>query len=195
MHLIYRVLCGTNRPFPDASPSAWDRRAGRDRIGTGPAFLTPPGRALAGPGRRAMAMQVIPDSMWLDMLTALIAVSAPLAGAKLGLYKNNVVPTVGMTLADLTPADIVGVTPAAVTWGTVHTDPTDGPVVDGGASSFIVGTPVVSANTIYGAYLTDTGATKLLAALKFDVPVTLDTTGQGILVVPQFGPRSRWLMI
>jgi hypothetical protein len=142
-----------------------------------------------------MGVQVVPDSAWLDILAALIAPTAPLDGAKLHLNQNNIVPTTGMALAALTEADIHGYVAATVVWGAVHTDPTYGPVVDGGASVFLTTTPVAGANTIYGAYLTNGAGDKLLAAVKLDAPVVLNAVGQGVVVVPQYGPRAAWMMI
>lgn len=47
--------------------------------------------------------------------------------------------------------------------------------------------------TVYGYFVVDLDYSMLFAALKFDVPVSLDASGASIPIVPIFGDESRYV--
>lgn len=139
--------------------------------------------------------QVIPDAAWLDILAALVNTGGPLDGAQLKLYSNAINPSRLTALSDLTEATFHGYVGASVTWDPVHTDPTNGPVVTGASHLFEATSPLAGPETIYGAFLTSSDSLKLLAACRFDNAVVISAVGQGLVVVAEYGPFGKWLML
>jgi hypothetical protein len=130
---------------------------------------------------------VIPNSSWKDILTELIAAGNLWDGAKVHLFKNNVTPSPGMLIGDLTEADFDGyAASSAIVWGTPGFLPDGTAAVVGTQKTFTVGASPVVLNTVYGYYVTDGAGTGLLFARKFDAAVVLSAGGQFIVVLPTY---------
>jgi hypothetical protein len=142
-----------------------------------------------------MALQVVPLSEQLLILAALKAAAAPLDGAKLHLYSNNIAPTPGMVIGALTECTFLGSVAQSVVWGTPHIDPQGNAVMDAGSLTFVAGSPIGASETVYGAYITDTAGAVLLAACKFDAPISMNAPGQGLVVVIEYGQGGGWIVL
>ncbi len=100
---------------------------------------------------------------------------------------NSFNPTLDLTLGDLVEATFTGSTALNLGTGTqvVYYDSADGlltillkdPV---GGLHWVCTVDPVSAETIYGVYLTDNADAVLLGAKLFDQPVPISAAGQGI---------------
>lgn len=112
-----------------------------------------------------MGVLIFPRSAGIDILTAMIG-AVPYSTAKLHLFSNNIVPTANSVIADFTPPVYSGYAPKAVTWSTPFIDTNQVAVSSSGellyAQAGVVG------DVVYGAYLTDTAGTGLLAAGVID---------------------------
>jgi len=123
-------------------------------------------------------------------LTGLVAVGPPagkLNGAKMGLYKTQIVPSRDTTLSDLTPCDFAGYAlSAAITWDVPFLDVNDVATVLGSMVSFVAGsTPPLNPQSVYGYYIVDAAGTDLLALEAFDAPRGISAPGNTIAIVPQ----------
>lgn len=130
---------------------------------------------------------VLPNTAQLDLLNTMSAALAPWDGAKVHLYKAPVAIGPGMVLADFTAvaADFTGYTAsAAVVWAAAFYQEDGTPVLTADLKTFTVGSPVVTTNTVYGYYLTDSAGTTLLWARQFDAPVVMGIAGQSLEVIP-----------
>jgi len=115
----------------------------------------------------------------LSSLAALTATGGPLAGVKVHLFQNNIIPGPGTQLTDFVDATFDGyAAQAAGTWGAPYYGP------DGNAHVTAPGlqfqpTGSTTPNTIYGAYYTNTAGSALVGAVKFDnsIPMIDPTTG------------------
>lgn len=129
----------------------------------------------------------IPQTTWKDILDAIVATGAPFDGAVLNLFKNNFVPSAGMSLGDLTIADFTGYGPSStVVWDAAAYLPDGTAIIAGDKKVFTVGATPTVLNTIYGWYLTNAGGTVLLAARRLDTAVVLSGAGQVVEVVPTY---------
>lgn len=108
-----------------------------------------------------------------------------LDAAILALFQNDVALGDTTVLADLALADFTGyAASAAIVWGPAFLAPGNRPTVAGDMKSFVVGTPVLLSNIVYGWAILNAGGTVLLAARKFDTPIPMTTAFQSIDVVP-----------
>lgn len=138
-------------------------------------------------------MLKFPNAQALALLGVLVDVDGLLNGAKMKLFKNNLMPTPNSVIADFEIADFTGFsTSTALVWGTPYYQADGTPVVLAGAKTFIVTSadPVVG-NTIYGYYITDGAGTALLYSERFDSPVLMAIVGTGITVEPAFSLQSQ----
>lgn len=130
-----------------------------------------------------------------DVLDSLVApapmapAAGPLSGVKYHLFLNNVTPTLNTQLTDFTE-----VTTGDMPGYAVPTAPTFGSSIDSddGAAVAVAGSQQFAANAdpttpilVYGYFVTDTGATHLMGAEKFDTAVPIAKMGDGVIVIPQ----------
>lgn len=135
--------------------------------------------------------QVIPTTEQLTILAALINTGAPFEAPIVKLFQNDVVPDVNTVLADLDEADFAGYADVnGPTWGTPYIDVDGNALVTAASHEFVASGPT-PANTIYGWYMTDDPATKLLAAYRFSTPVGINATGDGLTLVPFLRPPGQ----
>jgi len=93
-------------------------------------------------------------------------VAGDLAGAKLGLYQNNLDPTPETPIGDYTAATFTGYAQKAITWLAPSVADDGTPEVVGIVTEWRP-TDGVTPNSIYGLILVETGGA-LRAATKFD---------------------------
>lgn len=137
-------------------------------------------------------MLVVPDTASISNLNALIAAAAPLDGAKVHLFKNDVVPARGMVLALFTEADFTGyAASSAVVWSAAAIDASGQPTTMGGGKTFTVGAVPTVTNSIFGVFVTNTAGTVLLYAERFAAPVGMTNPNQVLIYVPVFGALSQ----
>jgi len=111
-------------------------------------------------------------------------------GFQVGLYKNNVTPTVGSVLSDFTPADFGGYAGL--------TSMTGAAVADDGTTATMTWDPVVftcdgsAAGDVYGYYVRNVTQNYLAwAELDPAGPVNLSVNGQTYTVVPKLTNRNQ----
>jgi hypothetical protein len=98
----------------------------------------------------------------------------PLLAPKMGLYKNNIIPTELNVLADFTEADFTGYAQQTPVFGPVVIDENGVPVAP--LSATFTQTGVVITNVVFGMFVIDsTGA--LLGAALFDIPRSFNAIG------------------
>lgn len=133
-----------------------------------------------------MANPVItPNLQQLTNLATITDVGTDLNGGLLNLFQNNFNPGVGSALGDFTIADFTGYsTSAAIVWGTPFFSPDGVPTVAGDMKTFTAANPITTPNVVYGWYVVDSGATKVLAARRFDSPINISSPFQSVNVVP-----------
>lgn len=98
----------------------------------------------------------------VDLLTG----STDFTGAKLGLYSNDLSPTPGNVLADFTPCIYSGYAAKTVTWSPAFYDGNGVAVSSSGELLFAQSG--ATNDQCYGAFLTDSAGTKLLASGRLD---------------------------
>jgi len=112
------------------------------------------------------------------------------AGAKIKLFQNNFAPGPTAKLADFTECDFVGYAEVLITatWH-VSSVPETGQVrIYSTASAAFVASSIVSPQTAYGFFCTDSGDGVLQGWGLFDNPVDFIVSGDALVVVPE------WLM-
>jgi hypothetical protein len=115
----------------------------------------------------------------------LTSTGADLNGAILSLFQNNITPNPNNVLSDFTEADFTGyLASGAITWGTPVYAPDGTPTVYGDLKTFTAGSPVTQSNVVYGWYITDSPATKVMAARRFDAAININAPSQAVSVVP-----------
>lgn len=132
--------------------------------------------------------KVYPRHSDVAVLTELKTADNYLDGAKVSLFKADVVPDKDTVLADLTPADFSGYAQsAAVVWGTPYLDASGKATVQGASVQFTQTADTVS-NTVYGWMLVGdpAGTPYLICAERFATPVTMTEASDGIVVAPAF---------
>jgi hypothetical protein len=133
-----------------------------------------------------MALLVVPSAVLKTQLDYLTATGGDLNGAKLGLFSNNIVPTQDTVIGDLTPCTFPGYAlSAAITWGAADIDDSGSAVTLGGLVTFVSST-ITTPETVYGAFLQNSGGTVLLAAFRFDTPIAIFRALQAIAIVPSW---------
>lgn len=130
----------------------------------------------------------------VDLLTAMVAASAPLENVTVHLVKDTFIPTPNTLPAELATheADYTGYAAStAVDWLTPYIDG-DGSGVVRAESVEFQPTGTATANTIYSYWLqTGTGGTAKLVGFKLlDEPVTLATPFDAYICDPEFVLRN-----
>jgi hypothetical protein len=106
-------------------------------------------------------------------LTTMVG-AIPLLAPKMGLFKNNIIPTEVNVLADFIEADFTGYAQQTPVFGSVVLDENGVPVAP--LSAQFTQTGVVIVNVVYGMFLLDsTGA--LVGAAAFDAPRAFNAIG------------------
>lgn len=104
----------------------------------------------------------------------------------LRLFKNDVVPSEASVVSTFTIADFTGYSSSTATgWGA--------PTMSGGKAvslgllrTFVVGTPVVTTNNIYGYYIVESNTGLLIYAERFDpAPIAMNILGDTITITPR----------
>jgi len=117
-------------------------------------------------------------------LNALDAATMPLNGAVVGLFTNDHIPTEADGVADYTLETGDGLEEkTAVTWTAAYED-TDGTwVVQAVLSPFISGVDPDPPVIIYGWVAMNTAKSAVTAAERFETPVTIQQSGEGLSVL------------
>jgi len=121
----------------------------------------------------------------LALLTALVDTAAPLDGAEIGLFQNNITPDANTVLADLTECDYTGYAQEAITWLVPSISDAGTPQVVGTVVEFRpTGTTVT--NFAYGLFMLD-GSGAFVGAARFpDAPYPMQATTDSIVVMPAY---------
>jgi hypothetical protein len=131
-------------------------------------------------------IQVASFSSQIASLAALTATGGLLATGKVHLFANSLSPLPTTPLSDLVEATFTGY--AAISFGTFgapYIGP-DGFVHITAPGVQFIATDGVVVNTIYGAYLTDTAGTLLIAIALFVEPVPITQASDGIFYAPDW---------
>ena len=131
-------------------------------------------------------MFLVPRSERLTLLNGFSAL-ADWVGAIIKLFKVDNTPTLDTTVADLTAieADYDGyAASSAVVWGSAFLEPLTSDAVSAGGSKTFVKTAGIVTNTVYGWWLESAGG-DLLAAGKFDTPLSFVNVGDGYVLTPE----------
>lgn len=103
---------------------------------------------------------------------------------KLRLYVNNFTPQVNHDIGDFTEATFAGYAAEDVPdWGAVALNGNQAETAEP-PHSFT--TTEVSAETVYGWYLTDAGETKVYASRPLDTPVPMNVVNKTVIVAPVY---------
>jgi hypothetical protein len=130
-------------------------------------------------------MIVYPRAALRTILATYTAVGGYLAGAKMHLFQNNLVPNPLNVLADFTEATFTGyVVPAAITWNTPYTDSAGSAEVIGTVQQFEATGSAIT-NIVYGYFVTDGAGAVLLYAESFSTPVSVAQAGDAVIVLPK----------
>jgi len=122
----------------------------------------------------------------LDLLTVDGATPGPYDAAIVALFQNDFFPNANQVVGDFTEADFDGYAQStAAVWGDAITDVAGETAVYADTKQFTA-TGGVTTNTIYGYYVLDSTATKVLWAERFEDPVIVTAAGQGVVVVPKY---------
>lgn len=121
---------------------------------------------------------LVPNLGEVEILTRALA---PASGDKLHLYTNDATPVEASTLAGLTECAVAGYAATTLAAPTVAT------VNDVTTATYAQQTFTFTTNTtVYGYYITDNGATKLLWCERFtDAPYNIPSGGGEIKVTPK----------
>lgn len=122
----------------------------------------------------------------LASLTQLVASGGPLNGTKTMLFQNNVTPTKTTVLADLTIPTYTGyVAQTTGTFGAPYVG-TDGLERITAPGLQFQPSDDATPNTIYGYAITNTAGTVLIAAKKFDTPVSMADATSAVVFQPEY---------
>lgn len=132
-------------------------------------------------------MLVVPDAGEIPMLDAVTAA----LGLKLRLYKNNYTPSQSTVIGDFSgnEANFSGYAAATPAMGASSTISHKATSVDAATRTF-THNGGGTANTIYGYYVTDAGATIVYWAERLPAPVTMGSNGDTINVTLQLTLNS-----
>jgi hypothetical protein len=137
----------------------------------------------------------IPIIAMRGIMTTLAADTTTFKAAICHLYSATVVVTPGILLSALTEATFTGYAASqTIAWNGPGSDEVGNAYLFGPQLTFI-STGTTTTNTIYGAYLTGSGAdsTTLLAVEPFATPIPIANTGDYVAYSPQVslpGPNS-----
>lgn len=103
-----------------------------------------------------------------------------LAMSTLQLFQNNVIPSPGMVIGDLTEATFTGYSAATITaFLATYLDPLGGASIQAPTQQFQTASPFTVGNTIYGWYLLTAGGVLVLAG-TFAAPIAMAGNGDAI---------------
>lgn len=102
---------------------------------------------------------VLPKAFQLQILDDQMG-GADFTGAKLHLFKNDLLPDDETVLADFVAADFSGYAAKTLTWGDAYFDSNGVPVSSAGEQAFEQ--TGATGCLVYGGWVTDTAGTKLL---------------------------------
>jgi len=127
-------------------------------------------------------MPIVQNSATLRAdLVRLIATGGPLADCSVGLYQNDVTPTVGSSLTDFDAATFDGYNGAVTfTWGTPYTVPDGSAEVTSLQMLQDQMTGSATPNILYGYYMFSDSVT-LRGAERFEEPVPMSAVGDAVL--------------
>lgn len=123
---------------------------------------------------------VVPQSIIMDRLAAMIAEDGELDAAKVLPFVANIAPSPTTPLASYTAPSSAGIAAKSITWGTPYPTPDGGAAVSGGAPDWVTTSAVEE--TVYGWRLTDTAGTILKVAARLAVPQPLGSIGSHVQV-------------
>lgn len=128
----------------------------------------------------------IPSVELQAILAALTTSGGEFDGARISFYSGTNTPSRTSVLGDFTAFSANGITANnAVTWGSVGVNDQGQAELLGNLQSQMTSNIPVPSATIGGYFVTDAGATKLLYAEAFSVPLTLSRANQPIAVIPR----------
>jgi len=130
---------------------------------------------------------VVPKPVLIDELNEFAVAGNLFDGAKVHLYANDFTPDDQSVIGDFVEATYTGYAPSTVVvWSAAGYAPNGRPTLPGGTKTFVSGSPLLIANTVYGYYVTDTAGTKLLWSERFVTPVIISAPAQIIAVLPAY---------
>lgn len=130
----------------------------------------------------------------LKVLNALKAVGAPLTGAKLDLYTNDIIPGRDLPRSAYVTANFDGYAQAAITWlGASVAD--DGTVEVIGTVPEFRPTGSVTPNNVFGVVVTDAAGDLIGAARLDDAPTPLGSTLNNLLVTVRIKPTVKGFVL
>lgn len=111
--------------------------------------------------------------------------TGPFNGCKVGLFKNNIVPSPNTVLADLTQPEATGYAlSAAPVWGSAFNGANDCKGITAPSVTFRRTNSDDDEETIYGAFLVTSDGNTLLATKRFEEPVTWAVADDVVIVQP-----------
>lgn len=129
-------------------------------------------------------MIMLPNAARRAVVDALIAEDGLLDGAVVNLYQNDLTPTPNTLVGDFTVANFTGyAVSSAIVWGTVFTDASNVANSVGDVKQFTC-TADGTAQTIYGYYVTVTGALRF--SERFPTPIPVVHAADAVVVLPRF---------
>jgi hypothetical protein len=127
-----------------------------------------------------------PLSTKLAALSEMVAVGEVLAGCKIHLYANQLIPSQGTLLTMFVEATFTGYVAQSVgAWGAAYIGPDGNAHVTAPGLQFQA-TDDVTPNTIYGWYMTNTAGTELVGAANFLTPIPIVAALQAVVMQPDF---------
>lgn len=131
-------------------------------------------------------MIVFPWSQLLAMLNILSTDGGGVAPISVHLFQNNFFPLPTSQLSDFVEATFSGYAASgAVHWGSGYYDVNGKPTVNTPEVPFLAASPLLIPNTIYGYYITDSGAgTTLYFAERFPAPIPVVIPHQSVILIP-----------
>lgn len=127
-------------------------------------------------------------ALLLDITQASGGVAGILNGAKAHLFTNAIVPTADSVVSNFSEATFTSYVAATISWNTpAYTNGNNQAEMTAGTLVFVAGASPTT-QTIYGAFVTDSGGTNLLWAERFSIPVLVNSQGDGVTYVPALVP-------
>jgi len=126
------------------------------------------------------------------LLTDITQDSGGVAGilndAKAHLFINAIVPTASSIVSNFSEATFTSYAAQTIVWNTPPYINANGQAeMTGGTLVFVAGSAPTT-QTVYGAFVTDSGGTNLLWAERFTIPVPVTVAGDGVTFVPALVP-------
>lgn len=112
--------------------------------------------------------------------------------AEIKLFKNNYTPVAGTTLANLTEADFSGYASVVLAGWTAAAIGAGGRAYSQADLVTFAHNGGVTANSIYGYWVVDSGGTLLWAERFATAPITMSGLGDSIVVIPQTADKSEF---